>query len=81
MKVYFGNLSKETSDAQLTDLVKQYGATSSVEIVKEHGSGTSKGFGFVEFPDDEHAKAAIAGLNGKEVQGNALKVNEAKPRK
>ena len=80
MKLHIGNLSKETTEAQLQELVTPFGATTSCELAKDR-DGSSKGFGFAEFTDAEHGKAAIAGLDGKEVAGNALKVSEARPRK
>ena len=73
-------MSKDVSDTELNDLVTPFGATTSVEIVRNK-EGQSKGFGFVEYGNDDHAKAAIAGLDGKDVRGQALKVSEAKPRK
>lgn len=81
MKVYFGNLPKEMTDAQLTDLVTPFGKPDSLVIVKDRATGDSKGFGFVEFGNDAEAKAAIAGLDGKDVSGRAIKVNEARPPK
>ena len=78
MKVYLGNLPTDTTDAQLKDMVKPFGNATSAEVVKDKMSGQNRGFGFVEFPNDEEAKAAIAGLNGKDVNGRTLKVNEAK---
>jgi cold-inducible RNA-binding protein len=81
MKVYFGNLPMDMTDAQLSALVAPHGKTDSVVIVKDRATGGSKGFGFVEFGNDAEAKAAIAGLDGKDVGGRALKVNEARPQK
>jgi RNA recognition motif-containing protein len=78
LKIYVGNLSREISDAQLKDLVVPFGTLTSSTVAREHISGESKGFGFVEFGTAEEAKAAIAGLNGKEVSGRLLKVSEAK---
>jgi len=80
VKLHIGNMPKDLNDAELTELVTPFGATTSVEIVKSK-EGESKGFGFVEFANDDHARAAITGLDGKDVKGNALKVSEAKPRK
>ena len=79
MKLHIGNISKDLSEAELKELVTPFGATTSVEIAKNK-EGQSKGFGFVEFGDEAHARAAIAGLDGKEVRGQALKVSEARPR-
>lgn len=80
MKVYVGNLSFETTDAQLNDLAKAYGKPTSAQVAKDRATGQPRGFGFIEFEKDEEAKAAIAGLNGKDVNGRALKVNEARPK-
>lgn len=81
MKLYLGNLSKEMNDASLAELVAPYGKPVTVDMAKERGTGETRGFGFVEFATDDEAKAAIAGLDGKEVNGKALKVNEARPQK
>jgi cold-inducible RNA-binding protein len=80
MKLYVGNLSKQITDAQLNDLAVPYGAIVSANVATERSSGESKGFGFVEFTNDDEARAAITGLDGRDVNGQALKVNEAKPR-
>ena len=81
MKLYVGNLSKQITDAQLNDLATPYGALLSAVVATERSSGESKGFGFVEFKNDDEARAAITALDGKDVNGQALKVNEARPRK
>lgn len=81
MKLYVGNLSKQITDAQLNELAAPYGKPVSANVATERSSGESKGFGFVEFGTDEEAKAAITGLDGRDVNGQALKVNEARPRK
>jgi len=78
MKLYVGNLSKEITDAQLTDLAVKFGALKSSTVARERTSGDSKGFGFVEFNSSDEAKAAIVGLNGTEFGGRTLKVSEAK---
>lgn len=80
MKLYVGNLSRDTTDAQLNELAKGYGTPSSAQVVKDRLNGEAKGFGFVEYNNDDEARAAIAGLNGKEVNGRTLKVNEARPK-
>lgn len=80
MKLHIGNLPKDVTDAQLQELVTPFGETSTVELAKDRG-GLSKGFGFAEYGNDEHARAAITGLDGKEVNGQAIKVSEARPRK
>jgi len=80
MKVYLGNLSSDTTDAQLGELVASFGKAESAQVVKDRATGEARGFGFVVFENDDHARAAIAGLNGKEVGGRVLKVNEARPK-
>ena len=80
MKLHVGNLSKQVTDAQLNDLSVPYGKVVSANVATERSSGDSKGFGFVEFSTDDEARAAITGLDGRDVNGQALKVSEAKPR-
>ncbi len=80
MKLYVGNLSFNTSESELRDLFAQHGEVSSASLVMDRETGRPRGFGFVEFPNDEHAKAAMAALNGQNVGGRDLTVNEAKPR-
>lgn len=81
MKLYVGNLSNQVTDAQLNDLTKPYGTIVSANVAVDRTNGASKGFGFVELSSAEEGRAAIAGLNGREVDGQVLKVDEAKPRK
>jgi RNA recognition motif-containing protein len=81
MKLYVGNLSKQVTDAQLNDLAVPYGTLVSANVATERSGGESKGFGFIEFSNDDEARAAITGLDGRDVNGQALKVAEAKPRK
>jgi len=80
MKVHFGNIAKTVSDNELKELVAPFGETTSCEIVRDR-TGESKGFGFVEFSNDDQARAAITGLDGKELGGQAVKVGEARARK
>jgi RNA recognition motif-containing protein len=80
MKVYVGNLSKQITDAQLNDLAAPFGALISANVATERSSGASKGFGFLEFTNEDEARAAITGLDGREVNGQNLKVNESRPR-
>jgi RNA recognition motif-containing protein len=80
MKLYVGNLSKKVNDAQLNELAVQFGKPISANVATERSSGESKGFGFIEFGSDDEARAAIKGLDGREVEGQALKVNEARPK-
>jgi len=81
MKLYVGNLSKQVTDAQLNDVAVPFGTLVSANVATERSSGESKGFGFIEFSNADEARAAIAALDGRDVNGQALKVNEAKPRK
>lgn len=81
MKLYVGNLSKQVTDAQLNELAAPYGKPVSANVATERSSGESKGFGFIEFGSDDEARAAITGLDGRDVNGQSLKVNEARPRK
>ncbi|MBI1860633.1 MAG: RNA-binding protein [Deltaproteobacteria bacterium] len=78
-KLYVGNLPFSITEASLGDLFAPFGAVDSVRIITDRDSGRSKGFGFVEFGDDSAADKAIADLNGKEIEGRALTVNEARP--
>ena len=80
MKLYVGNLSFNTSESQLRDLFAAHGEVTSASLVMDRDTGRPRGFGFVEFRDSAHAQAAIAALNGKNVDGRDLTVNEAKPR-
>jgi RNA recognition motif-containing protein len=80
MKLYVGNLSFQTSSSDLQELFAQAGTVESASVVEDRDTGRSRGFGFVEMSSKEEGQAAIAQLNGKEVGGRALTVNEAKPR-
>ena len=79
MKVYVGNLPFSVGQDKLKELFSSYGEIEEATVISDKFSGRSKGFGFVTFKDDESAKKAIAEMNEKEVEGRALKVNEAKP--
>ena len=79
-KLYVGNLSYDTSDSDLRTLFEQHGSVESAQVIMDRDSGRSKGFGFVEMSIAQQADAAISALNGKEVDGRALTVNEARPR-
>jgi cold-inducible RNA-binding protein len=81
MKIYIGNLSKDITDAQLHDIALPYGKPDSANIARELPGGASKGFGFVEYRQAEEARAAVAGLHGKSVGGQVLKVCDAKDMK
>ncbi len=78
MKLYVGNLSYSTNDSSLRDLFSQFGSVESARVISDRDSGQSKGFGFVEMADSD-AQKAMGALNGREHEGRALKVNEAKP--
>jgi RNA recognition motif-containing protein len=80
MKLYVGNLSFDTSSDDLQQLFGQAGTVESASVVEDRETGRSRGFGFVEMSTKEEAAAVIAQFNGKEVNGRALTVNEAKPR-
>ena len=80
MKLYVGNLSFNTSSDDLQELFAQSGTVESASVVEDRDTGRSRGFGFVEMSSREEGEAAINQLNGKEVGGRALTVNEAKPR-
>ena len=80
MNIYVGNLSWNLKDQDLTDLFTPYGEVTSAKIVIDKFTQRSKGFGFVEMPNDEAAQAAIAQLNGSEVDGRNLVVNESRPK-
>ena len=79
-KLYVGNLGYGVGDKDLEDLFAQHGTVLSAKVITDRDSGQSKGFGFVEMETDGEAKTAIEALNGAEVQGRALTVNEARPR-
>jgi RNA recognition motif-containing protein len=78
--LYCGNLSYNTSSADLEQLFSEFGTVQSAEVIMDRDTGRSKGFGFVEMGSDSDAQAAIEGLNLKEHDGRALAVNEARPR-
>ncbi|MGB2927903.1 MAG: RNA-binding protein, partial [Desulfobacterales bacterium] len=80
MKIYVGNLSYEVTEEDLRLALEQFGQVESVTIIKDKRSGQSKGFGFVEMASKAEGQSAIDGLNGKELKGRALNVNEARPR-
>lgn len=80
MKLYVGNLSFETAEAELRTNFEKFGEVSRVNIAMDKSSNTSRGFGFVDMPTQAHAEAAIAAMNGKELGGRTLVVNEARSR-
>lgn len=78
-KLYVGNLSFAITEGALQDLFAPFGTVESARLITDRDSGRSKGFGFVEFASDDEAEKAIADMNGKEIEGRALTVNEARP--
>ncbi len=77
MNIYVGSLHFKMNEAELKELFEEYGEVTSAKIIIDKYSGKSKGFGFVEMPNDEEAKKAIKELNGAEVQGRNIIVNES----
>lgn len=80
MNIYVGNLPREATDDDLKQAFEAFGKVMSVNIIKDKFSGESRGFGFVEMPKRTEAEAAIAGLNGKDLKGQTISVNEARPK-
>ncbi len=80
MNIYVGNLSYDVTDADLRAQFEAFGQVASVNVITDRDTGRPKGFAFVEMGDDGEAKAAIQGLNGKEINGRNLTVNEARPK-
>ena len=78
--IYVGNLSYEATEEELRQLFAEFGEVDSVNLITDRETGRLRGFGFVEMSDDAGAKAAIEGLNGKEIAGRTLTVNEARPK-
>ena len=79
-KLYVGNLPYSVSDSDLQQMFASHGTVQSAQVIMDRDTGRSKGFGFVEMGSDQEAQAAIAALNGKEHEGRAMTVNEARPR-
>lgn len=80
MRLYVGNLSYSTKEADLRSIFGEFGELSAVALITDRETGRSKGFAFVEFVNDSDAQAAMDEMNGKEVDGRTLKINEARPR-
>jgi RNA recognition motif-containing protein len=80
MNIYVGNLSRQVTEEDLREAFEAFGQVASVTIIKDKFSGESRGFGFVEMPTKDEGQSAITGLNGKELKGRTLNVNEARPR-
>ena len=81
MNIYVGNLSYEVTEEDLNKAFAEFGEVVSAKVIKDGYSGRSKGFGFVEMSNNTEAEAAINGLNGSEIKGRAVKVNQANPRR
>ena len=79
-RLYVGNLTYAVTDSDLQTMFAPHGTVQSAQVVMDRDTGRSKGFGFVEMGSDTEAQAAIAALNGKEIEGRALTVNEARPK-
>ncbi len=80
MNIYIGNLSYEVTEEDLKQAFETFGEVESVKIIKDKYTNRSKGFGFVEMPDNANAQSAINDLNDTEIKGRTIKVNEARPR-
>ncbi len=80
MNIYVGNLSYDVSETELREAFEAFGEVDSAKIITDRDTGRSKGFGFVEMPDQGNGTTAIDGLNGQELGGRPLRVNEARPR-
>ncbi len=80
MNIYVGNLSSDVSEDDLRQAFEAFGEIASVTVIKDKFSGEPRGFGFVEMPSKDEAQSAIDGLNGKDLKGQSLNVNEARPR-
>ena len=80
VNLFVGNLAFSATDHTLRQLFEPYGVVDKITVITDRDTGRSKGFGFVEMPESQAATAAIQGLNGTELEGRALTVNEAKPR-
>ncbi|MBN2029167.1 RNA-binding protein [bacterium] len=80
MNIYVGNLSHDVTEDDLKEAFEAFGQITSVNVIKDKYSGEPRGFGFVEMPSKDEAQAAINGLNGTDLKGQSLNVNEARPR-
>ena len=80
MNLYVGNLAFTTTEAEVRQVFESYGVVETVRLLNDRETGQPRGFGFVEMPNGTEARAAIAGLNGKDLGGRSLMINEARPR-
>ncbi|MFQ6038732.1 MAG: RNA recognition motif domain-containing protein [Candidatus Aminicenantales bacterium] len=81
VQIYAGNLSYKMTESDLREIFEEHGEVTSVKILKDNFTGRSRGFGFVEMPNQEEAEKAINSLNGKEVEGRKIRVNVARPKR
>jgi RNA recognition motif-containing protein len=81
MNIYVGNLPREATEGDLREAFEAFGEVTSAKIITDKFTGDSRGFGFVEMSNSTEAQAAISGLDGKDLKGSTLKVNEARPRR
>jgi RNA recognition motif-containing protein len=81
MNIYVGNLSRDVTEEDLQKAFAEFGQVESVNLIKDRFSGEPRGFGFIEMPSKDEAEAAITGLNGQDLLGRAINVNEAQPKK
>lgn len=80
MNIYIGNLSQEVTDEDLREAFEAFGEVASAKVIKDNFSGASRGFGFVEMPNNSEADSAMKALNGEELKKSRLKISEARPR-
>ena len=80
MNLYMGNLANKVTEEDLQEIFGNYGEVSSAKVIKDKSSNLSRGFGFVEMPNNSEADAAIKALNGEDLKGKSLKISEARPR-
>ena len=80
MNIYVGNVFLAVTENDLRQAFEAFGQVTSAKIIKDRYTGNSRGFGFVDMPNHQEARSALSGLNGKDLKGRALKVNEARPR-
>ena len=81
MNIYVGNLSYDATDSELNAVFSEFGEVSSANVIKNNSSGRSRGYGFVEMPNDSEANEAIKALNDSPLQGRNIRVNQARPRR
>ena len=80
MNIYVGNLSPDVTEDDLRQAFESFGQVETVNVLKDRFTGEPRGFGFVDMPSNSEAQAAISGLNGKDIKGRSINVNEARPR-